>query len=146
METTKLKEKFQAASETGKNIIILKAMEECDCFDKNDLLNSEPDPHCTKCYGTGKTRLKIITEKVRFDYITSKETTSIIENIEDDVAFYLGEIYSSINNEDIFIIPGKSMKCYSVQDTIPNIYNDFMFLEILGKKIPFLNIGDLNVK
>lgn len=143
----KVVEDFKSASSTGKSVILLKAISDCDCFNSNDLFNSEPDPHCTKCYGTGKKRLKIITEKIRFDYQgnnnTSKESNSIIENYEDKVVFYLPEIYHSVNNLDIIAIPTEPMRCYVVENTFPNIYNDFRYYEVLGKKIPFLNMKEV---
>lgn len=143
MEAKVLKD-FQDASKTGKSVILLKAIGDCDCFNPNDLFNSEPDPHCEKCFGTGKKRLRVITEKIRFDYQgynnSSNESTSIVENYEDKVVFYLPEIYNSVNNLDIIAIPTEPLRCYAIENTFPHIYNGFTYFEVMGKKIPFLNI------
>ncbi|MGL5315226.1 MAG: hypothetical protein ACRCX2_19755 [Paraclostridium sp.] len=150
MSKTKIHLNFDAASATGEELYILKAVNDCTCYDKKDLFNSEPDPHCKKCFGTGKERLIIKTAKTRFDYTTYTQTNSndvnITENFDDKTAFFLPEIYQTINNMDIIVVPSNPIRFYKIENTLPNIYQNFRFFEVVGKKIPFMNvsIGDLN--
>lgn len=147
---SKIHNEFNAASNTGESIFLLKAIGDCDCFDPNDLFNSEPDPHCKKCFGSGKKRLVVKTANTRFDYTGYKQTDSgevnITENYDDTTAFYLPEIYQTVNNMDILVVPSNPIKFYKVENTLPNIYMDFRFFEVIGKKIAFMNLSlsDLN--
>ncbi|MGL4988288.1 MAG: hypothetical protein ACRCX2_37070 [Paraclostridium sp.] len=135
---------FDTASSTGQSVYLLKALNDCECHDKNDLFNSEPDPHCKKCFGTGKERLVVKTANMRFDYGTSKNastsTTDLIENFEDITYFYMPEVYQTVNNTDIIVVPTNPVKFYEVENTLPNIYESFRFFEVIGKKIPYLNL------
>lgn len=150
MNKSKIHSDFDAASNTGESVYILKAVANCTCYDKNDLFNSEPDPHCKKCFGTGKERVVIKTANSRFDYSNYKQTNTndvnITENYDDTTSFYLPEVYQTVNNMDIIVVPSNPIKFYKVENTLPNIYKDFRFFEIIGKKIAFLNLtlGDLN--
>jgi len=71
--------KFKEASRTGSKCLWLKAIENCDCYDEDRLVDSEPDPKCPKCYGFGKIRQAILTDKIRNElnnsYVTQFEKT-----------------------------------------------------------------------
>ncbi|MGL6098609.1 MAG: hypothetical protein ACRC0G_03175 [Fusobacteriaceae bacterium] len=141
---------FDLASSTGQSVFILKAVENCDCHDENDLFNSEPNPHCKKCFGTGKERLIIKTANMRFDYGTSKNMAvgneNITENFEDTTYFYMPEVYQTVNNTDVIVVPTNPIRFYEVENTLPNVYKDFRFFEVIGKKIPYMNLklSDIN--
>jgi hypothetical protein len=144
MTRGKVHNDFQIASATGEELYLLKAIKDCSCYNKNDLFNSEPDPHCKKCFGTGKERLIIKTAKSRFDYAsyqkTNKNEDNITENFDDKTSFYLPEVYQTVDNKDILVIRSNPIRYYKVENTFSNIYQDFRFFEIIGKKISFMNV------
>ena len=57
--------RFKEASRTGSKCLWLKAVKKCDCYDEDRLIDSEPDPKCPKCYGLGKIRQAILTDKMK---------------------------------------------------------------------------------
>ncbi|MGL6099128.1 MAG: hypothetical protein ACRC0G_05860 [Fusobacteriaceae bacterium] len=150
MVKSSIEKDFDAASHTGQSVYLLKAIGDCECHDEEDLFNSEPDPHCKKCFGTGKERLVIKTANIRFDYGTSKEMSNnddnITENFEDTTYFYMPEIYQTVTNMDVIVVPTNPIRYYEVENTLPNVFENFKFFEVIGKKIPYMNLklSDLN--
>lgn len=136
-----LETEFKKASETGKPVIILKSLGDCDCFDKKSLLHSEPNPHCPKCLGTGKKRLKITTEKIRYDYVTqsSDVLNSVLDTTNDSFTFFMPFIYHSLTNEDLIITTDSNPKTFEVTNKFEFVHEDFSYVEIVGKKIPFVS-------
>ena len=139
--------RFKEASETGSKILWLKATCKCDCFDENRLIDSEPDPKCPKCYGTGMKRQAIFTDKIRNEinnaYNQQFETTNFNTTINEKRKFYIPEFYKEMNTEDLLCFLDKDER------TINSVYkvvnkeefrdHDFIFYEIVGKKLNFLN-------
>ncbi|MGL5715863.1 MAG: hypothetical protein ACRCX2_22790 [Paraclostridium sp.] len=144
MAKSSIEKDFDAASNTGQSVYLLKALDNCTCYNEEDLFNSEPDPHCKKCFGAGKERLVVKTANIRFDYGTSKDVSTgnvdLIENFEDTTYFYMPEIYQTVNNMDVIVVPTNPIRFYEVENTLPNAYVDFKFFEVVGKKIPYLNL------
>ncbi|MGL5714994.1 MAG: hypothetical protein ACRCX2_18405 [Paraclostridium sp.] len=138
---------FLGASQTGKEIFILKAIGQCDCFDPDDLINSEPDPHCLNCFGTGQERVQIKTDKLRYDYTSntsnSKINDDIIESTEELFVFYIPTTgtYSGLmlDNDDIVYTTDTNSKFFEVINRFEYILNDFSYHEVVAKKIPHIN-------
>lgn len=145
-------EQFNNASSTGRQVLILKAVGVCDCYDEDDLLNSEPMPSCEKCFGTGKMRLQIKTEKIRYE-ITNNSASSHLEEINyskdthELYSFYFPGHYHYINNDDIIIVydeQGKPSKAFEVLNKENFVKDDFVFYEVFGKKVSYFNMEVFN--
>lgn len=140
-----LNSSFDSISNTGEKVLILKAMENCDCFVKNSLVNSEPNPKCHKCLGTGKIRNIFLSERIRTQ--NEGKNSKEIENKDgyslskDNELFFFKHYYDFINNDDLICtldFNSKSPhKLYNVTSKQTFIYKDFYFLEVTGDKIQF---------
>lgn len=158
LSTIKLKKDFDAVSSTGSSVIILKKNKKCDCYDPTELLDSEPNPYCEKCFGTGYTRKIILTEKIRHEpYSDSRslnlENTLYNTSINDYRIFFMPQLYSFLSTEDlIVVIDGDNKDVTSLYKIVnKERYNadDFVYYEIFGKKIVFsteMKFGDLWTK
>ena len=138
---------FKKISETGRSIIILIATSTCDCFNPEDLSNSEPSPICTKCYGTGKKRLKIKTAPVRFQIYN--DANNIFEDLDKNITeyndekmmFFLPSVYKNITNEELIVVLKEGVdtdiaeKIYKIVNIIPFVNESFIFFEAYGEKI-----------
>lgn len=140
------KEQFKNASETGRSILILKSSSDCDCYNKNSLIDSEPNPKCPKCYGTGKKRILIKTPKLRYELSSSGKTgylesQDLIKTTNEIYSFYLDEYLGFVNNEDIFITfdeDGKPIAAFEVSNREKFVYYDFVYYEYFAKKLTYL--------
>ena len=138
--------RFKEASRTGSKCLWLKAVKNCDCYDEDRLIDSEPDPKCPKCYGLGKIRQAILTDKIRNEinnsYISQFEKTKFTTSINEDRKFYVDKLYQDMNTEDLICLLKEDEK------TIVSVYkivnreefrdHDFIFYEIIGRKINFI--------
>lgn len=138
--------KFKEASLTGSKVLILKGTTKCDCYDENRLIDSEPKPDCPKCFGTGLQRQAILSSKIRNEinnaYNQQFETTDKNTTINEKRKFYFPLFYSEITTEDYLCLLDADEK------TIISVYKiinkeqfrdyDFIFYEIVGKKINFI--------
>ena len=146
------KEQFNKISESGKEVIILKATEDCDCFDKDSLLNSEPEINCKKCFGTGKFRIYIETEKIRYELGSSGnlgyfEKEDLNKATYDVYSFYFPEQYHYINNDDLLVIKNEKDELYIAFEIINKEFfknKDFVYYEVFVIKINYLNLEVIN--
>lgn len=148
------KQIFSDASKTGSKVLILKAGKRCDCHDPEDLLNSEPDPKCKKCFGTGVTRNLIFTTNIRHDSkggngITNYERLDLNKSINDFRCFFMPEEYKFVTTRDLIATLEDNEKdilsIYRVISVEKFKANDFIFYEMIGEKInyvPEVNIND----
>lgn len=143
---------FDSISKTGEKVLILKSMGDCNCFVKDSLVNSEPDPKCPKCLGTGKIRGLFLTEKIRTQNERKTSTESEDKDgyalSKDNELFFLKNYYDFINNDDLICTfqfnSNKPLKLYKVTSKQNFIFNKFYFLEITGEKIQFAyNLDEL---
>lgn len=143
---------FERISSTGRPVLILKAIDDCECFEKNNLLNSEPDINCPLCFGTGKKRLVIETEKIRYELGTSGNL-SHLEKIDfnkatfDIYSFYFPAYYEFLNNNDIIITfdeNGNLEIAFEIQNKEKFVNNNFVYYEVFAQKINYLNLEDIN--
>lgn len=137
--------KFKEASLTGSQVLILKATTQCDCFDPEELINSEPDPNCLKCLGTGCKRQAFLTEKVRNEiynvYQANFEITDKNKTINEQRKFYLPEYYREIGTEDLIVLLDPDLNIvtvYEITNREEFRHHDFIFFEFIGKKINYL--------
>lgn len=142
----KYKQSFIEASETGSKVLILKAGEQCDCFEPKELLNSEPNPKCGKCFGTGHRRTLIFTTKIRHDSESNNstknyETLDLNKSINDYRCFFMPEQYKFITTMDLIATLDDEEKnissIYKVISTEKFKANDFVFYEVIGEKINY---------
>ncbi|MGL5719130.1 hypothetical protein [Cetobacterium sp.] len=132
-------------SETGEKVLLLKSMGDCDCYIKDSLVNSEPDPKCHKCVGTGKIRGIFLTEKIRTQNerknSTEPEDKDGYSLSKDNELFFFKDYYDFINNDDLICTlefnSTKPLKLYKITSKQTFIYNNFYFLEVTGEKIQF---------
>lgn len=136
---------FDKISSTGMPVLILKNKKECDCYSREELLDSEPNPYCSKCYGTGYERTKIITENIRHEVLSSGskyyEKTFYNTTINDYRIFFMPEKYKFITTEDLICTLDENNKIISVYKVInKERYNaeTFVYYEIYGQKLNFL--------
>lgn len=142
----KYKQSFIEASETGSRVLILKAGEQCDCFEPKELLNSEPNPKCGKCFGTGNRRILIFTTKIRHDSDASLsdknyEKMDLNKSINDYRCFFMPEQYKFIGTMDLIATLDDEEQnissIYKVISTEKFKANDFVFYEVIGEKINY---------
>lgn len=136
---------FEKASNTGREIFILFAKDQCDCYNPKDLVNSEPNPTCSKCFGTGKTRTNIKTEKVRYQIYN--DGGNILENqdknqtqySDEKLVFFLPAKYINVSNEELFCtLKEGTIECdklYRIVNIVPFFCEGFIFYEAYGEKI-----------
>ena len=146
------KEKFNQISNTGKEVIILKSNGDCECFEKDNLLMSEPDINCNLCFGTGKHRTFIETQKIRYEIGSSGnlgyfEKEDLNKATFDIYSFYFPEQYYFLNNDDIIVIKDNQDNLVTAfeiinKETYKN--NDFIYYEVFAKKINYLNVEVVN--
>ncbi len=145
------KEQFEQAAKTGRSVLILKSVGNCDCLDTDSLINSEPDPKCKKCYGTGKTRISIKTPKIRYELSNSGkygylESIDLTKTTNEIYSFYLFDTFGFVNNEDIIVIfdeLGNVLSAFEVVNRETFTYDEFVYYEYFGKKIQFMPKVDL---
>lgn len=145
-------EKFKKISETGKEVIILKAVEDCDCFEKDNLLNSEPDINCKFCFGTGKRRFIIETEKIRYEIGSNgelgyQERINLNKTTFDTYSFYFPSQYYYLNNDDIIVITDcKNTLTMAFEIINKETYkkDDFIYYEVFARKINYLDLEVIN--
>lgn len=144
LSTEKYKIDFERISKTGRPVLILKKSSRCDCYDPNELIDSEPNPYCEKCMGTGYLRNYIFTENIRHEplnEVSNKNSEILVYNssINEKRIFFFPERYSFLTTEDLIatIYNDEILSIYKVVSK--EIYNaeDFYYLEIIGKKINF---------
>ena len=145
LATEKYKLDFERASKTGRPVLILKKGSLCNCHDPNELTESEPNPYCEKCFGTGYLRNFILTENIRHEPLNdvTKNNSEILvynSSINEKRIFFLPERHSFITTEDLIatIYNNEVLSVYKVVNK--EIYNaeDFCYLEIVGSKINFI--------
>ncbi len=146
MDMQKYKQSFLEASETGSRVLILKAGEQCDCFNPKELLNSEPNPKCGKCFGTGTTRTLIYTTKIRHDSDSDNsqkhyERLDLNKSINDFRCFFMPETYKHINTMDLIATLDDEERninsIYRVVSKEKFKANDFVFYEVIGERINY---------
>ena len=140
-----LENSFDSISDTGDKVIVLKAVGDCDCYTKGSLVNSEPNPRCKKCLGTGKIRTIYLTENIRSENkkrgSSSKEDRDGYTLVEEDELFFFKNYYDFLNNDDLICVVDFNLKSpqklYNITSKQKFKYNNFYFLEVVGKKIQF---------
>lgn len=146
MDMQKYKQSFIEASETGSRVLILKAGDQCDCYDPKDLLNSEPNPKCGKCFGTGNKRTLIYTTKIRHDSDSNGsskhyESLDLNRSINDFRCFFMPEAYKDVNTMDLIATLNDDEvsinSIYKVVNKEKFQANDFVFYEIIGERINY---------
>lgn len=149
----KYKQDFEKLCSTGVPVVILKKEKECDCYSKSELIDSEPNPYCEKCFGTGYERMQIFTEKIRHEVQsngtgTYYEKTVYNPSINEIRIFFMPEQYKFITTEDLIATLDEDNKIVSIYEVVnKERYNaeEFVYYEIYGKKLNFVScIGDLN--
>lgn len=147
LPTLKYKKDFEKISLTGVPILILKKNKKCDCFYEDELIDSEPNPYCNKCYGTGYERSLIITEKIRHEIQTNGTGTYYEQTIYNTTlneirVFFLPETYKFVTTEDLLATLDDSEKninsIYRVVNKERYNAEDFVYFEVYGEKINFL--------
>lgn len=146
------KEEFERISKTGREVLILKAAGDCECMNPDVLIDSEPDKKCQLCFGTGKHRVLIKTEKIRYELGNSGnlgylETENYNKNTFENYSFYFPEHYGFLNNDDILIIFDENEKlniAFEIKNKEMHKNGDFVYYEIFGKKINYLNFEVIN--
>ena len=134
---------------TGKQVLLLKAGNSCDCYSANIL--NEPDIHCDKCFGTGFLRTKILTEKIRYGFLDIKKDTNLekqnYEKIKNSIQiFYFPFNYEHIDFKDIIVTlkhdsnnkilkPIKEEIYFKVLDKKENVINNFKYIKVVAEKI-----------
>lgn len=145
-------ERFNNTSKTGRRVLILKAIRDCDCIDKDDLLDSEPKISCKKCLGTGKEREFVITQKIRYDLKADKSIKHFDNSGEtsDIYSFFFPDFYKEINSTDIIATiadDGTLNKIFEVENKFEFFYNEFNYVEIFCNKIHYIKgFEELNEK
>lgn len=144
VDSIKTRKDFENISTTGEEVLILKASEtKCDCYDDRNLINSEPDPYCKKCFGTGVYRNKILSNKIRYA-VDTKKTESVNPNtyLKEKVIFYFNENYSFLSNKDILCIFNCERtsveKMYRIVSKQKMQADDFVYYKIVGNKINYI--------
>lgn len=138
--------KFKEASETGSKVLLLKGIEKCDCFSEDRLIDSEPDPHCPKCFGTGLKRQAFLTSKIRNEinnaYSQQFENTDKNTTINEKRKFFFPVFYEPITTEDYICLLDINertiISVYKVVNKEQFRDHDFVFYEIVGKKVNFV--------
>lgn len=144
---------FKVILNTGKKVLLLKADAACDCVSEG-ILAGEPDAHCPICKGTGFTRTKIITEKIRSGFLDVKKDTGLenqtFEKIKNEIlVFYFPFNYDHINAKDIIVTlkhnasneivkPFTNLVYYKVINIKEAIVDDFKFIKIIGEKFQYM--------
>ena len=145
LSTIKLKKDFDLASSTGTPIVILKKQDRCDCYSDTELLDSEPNSYCNKCYGTGYKRNIIITSNIRHEVLTSNfnnyEKTVYNTSINDYRIFFMPQQYSFLTTEDLIanidVDNNTIIALYKIVNKERYNAEDFVYYEIYGKKLNF---------
>ena len=144
--------KFKDASSTGRSVVILKADGDCECFEKDSLINSEPNPRCKLCLGTGKHRVQIKTEEIRYELSTGSdgqqyEILDYTKSTSDVYSFFFPKHYSFIENSDIIVTFDDNGIPYTAFEVINKekfVKNDFVYYEVFGRKITYLPLEMIN--
>lgn len=149
-------EKFKEASETGVKVLILKAIGKCDCYDEEDLSNSEPDPTCQKCYGTGLKRIRVTSEKIRFNSKsesaskTSMENGGLLKGTRETYVFYFSSKYGFLSNKDYICLfeedaeNSKVNRVFEIKNKAHLIYENFSYYEVYGTKVDYFGmVGEI---
>lgn len=145
LPTNVYEQRFKKSSETGTQVFWLKSKGVCDCFDSDNLINSEPDPRCLKCFGTGNTRNVILTSKIRNE-IQNKRAESFEDTMKNSTInerrkFYVPEIYKEMSTTDLIVFLDSDLTPISLYKIINKEQfkaEDFIFYEITGEKINFI--------
>ena len=130
--------------------MILKSNGRCDCFSQGRLVNSEPDPFCKKCFGTGDIRIKILTPKLRKDPLIVPGEIDEFEKVSlTDYIFFLPSNFNFVTNKDIIATlndedSSKLEIFYEVCEKTKYTTGEFSYYEVLARKKPSLNRGDEN--
>lgn len=143
----KYKSDFEKLCSTGTPVLLLKKKKECNCYSKDELLDSEPNPYCNKCFGTGYERTYIITENIRHEVQTNGtgtyyEKTIYNSTINDIRIFFMPEQYKFLTTEDLIATLDENNKIISIYKIVnKEKYNaeEFIYYEIYGKKLNFLS-------
>lgn len=148
---TKIQSSFEKISKTGIRFLVLKKVGDCYCKKTDgDLFEILPDPLCKNCNGTGYARKKVLTEKLRFQYVELKTSSDFATvyfpenfkiNYEDLVVFL------KVDSSNELIEPMKVDVYCKIVSIMPSIVDDFSFKELTLKKlhyIPFDEVVDLN--
>lgn len=147
LPTLKYQSDFEKLCSTGAPVIILKKKKECDCYSKDELIDSEPNPYCPKCYGTGFERTLIQTENIRHEVQTNGtgtyyEKTIYNTTINEIRIFFLPEKYKFITTEDLIATLDENNEIISIYKVVnKERYNaeEFAYYEIYGEKLNFLS-------
>ena len=153
-------DEYKVLLNTGKKVMLLKSGGMCECYSQNIL--NEPDIHCEKCYGTGFSRTKIITEKIRYGFLDIKKDTNIekqsYEKIKNSIqVFYFPFNYDHINMKDIIVtlkhnssneilLPFKKETFFKVIDVKENVKDNFKYLKIVAEKINGIGVVENDIK
>lgn len=147
-----LKDIFKDASDTGQQVLLLKADKVCSCVTTEGIYAGEADPHCHICYGTGKTRFPILTEKIRFEHF--KRTATEYQDFErikaNKIIFYFPANYQHIDYQDIIVILGHDNKNNLIKPLKKEIFmkviddrekfkDDFIYKRVIAEKIKYLD-------
>lgn len=143
------KKRFEEASDTGRKVLILKADGTCDCFNPNDLTNSEPNPKCNECFGTGKFRTMIRTEKIRYELNveTYKEYLGLTRETFDVYSFFFPEYYGHLTNADIIVTFDEkevAIAAFEIVNIEKFVKDKFVYYEVFGRKITYLDLELMN--
>lgn len=143
----KYKSDFEKLCSTGMPVLILKKKKECNCYSKDELIDSEPNPYCIKCFGTGYERIQITTEKIRHEVQTSGtgtyyEKTIYNSSINEKRIFFMPEQYKFLTTEDLIATLDENNKIISIYKIVNKERNnaeEFVYYEIYGEKLNFLS-------
>lgn len=149
---TDLYNSFKDASETGQQVLILKADKPCTCVSTEGIYSGEADPHCNLCYGTGYTRYAILSEKVRYEAFKRVATEyQDFEKIKQNkLIFYFPHNYKHIGYKDIIVLLKHDNKNNLIKPIVKDMYlkvvddkekfkDDFMYMRIMAEKINYIN-------
>lgn len=139
----KYKSDFEKICSTGTPVLVLKKRQECNCYSKEELLDSEPNPYCPKCFGTGYERTYITTENIRHEPQSNYYEKTIYNSTINDIRiFFMPEKYKFITTEDLIATLDENNKIISIYEVVnKEKYNaeEFVYYEIYGKKLNFLS-------
>ncbi|MGL4998090.1 MAG: hypothetical protein ACRC5T_03905 [Cetobacterium sp.] len=132
---------FKELSDAGLNVTFLKSDGVCVCYDPKSLINSEPDPYCEKCLGTGKKRTIVKSEKLRYQNLSNSSLRTdegLFKTVEESLLLFAYEHYGIFDSEDMIFVSGANENVlYEIEDKKPFVYHDFKFLEFYCKKVKF---------